>query len=148
MGFLSLVPGGIKIALLGLLVALAVGAYWRYSYVVGELEDTRNALAVTENTVSLLETENQRWAQAYEQALALAKETQEVQQEATAQMRKLNDVLSRHNLHALALAKPGLIERRVNDGTADIFSLFERATTPGGDTGSASEGDDPAPSTD
>lgn len=148
MGFLAtLIPGGWKIALLGLLVAAAAGFYWYHTVVVDQRDAALATVEAQRGTISLLEKENERWAKAYEQALQVAQEAQTVQKEASTQIRKLNDVLSRHNLHALALAKPGLIERRINSGTADVFSMFERATRPGASASGSAEGDSAAPST-
>ena len=49
--------------------------------------------------------------------------------EANEEVRRLDELYSNHDLRALALAKPGLIERRINSGTRRIFRLLEAATT-------------------
>jgi hypothetical protein len=41
------------------------------------------------------------------------------------EMNRYLDIFKRHNLNKLAIAKPGLIEKRVNDGTAKIFITIE-----------------------
>ncbi|ATS92228.1 hypothetical protein P9A53_gp45 [Xanthomonas phage vB_Xar_IVIA-DoCa6] len=51
-----------------------------------------------------------------------------VQRDAGETTRKLTDVLSKHDLGALARSKPGLIQSRVNAGTADAFRLLEQST--------------------
>ena len=63
-----------------------------------------------------------------------------VQRAATAETRRLNDVFAKHDLERLSLAKPGLVERVINDGTDRIFGLFEYET--GGDTNDASGSED------
>ena len=50
------------------------------------------------------------------------------QREAGAYSRVLKDVLSKHDLGALAKRKPGLIERRVNDGSDRALRLLEQST--------------------
>ena len=40
-------------------------------------------------------------------------------------MNKYLDIFRRHNLNQLAEAKPGLIETRINKGTADVFKSIE-----------------------
>lgn len=50
------------------------------------------------------------------------------QREAGAYSRELKDVLSKHDLGALAKRKPGLIERRVNDGSDRVIRLLEHST--------------------
>lgn len=42
----------------------------------------------------------------------------------------LEGLLSRHDLEFLALNRPGLIERRINDATDDVFSDLECLTDP------------------
>jgi len=41
------------------------------------------------------------------------------------EMSRYLDIFRRHNLNKLAIAKPGLIEKRVNDGTKKIFETIE-----------------------
>ena len=41
------------------------------------------------------------------------------------EMTRYLDIFKRHNLNKLAIAKPGLIEKRVNDGTKQIFITIE-----------------------
>lgn len=50
------------------------------------------------------------------------------QREAGETTRKLTDVLSKHDLGALARSKPGLIQTRINAGTVDAFRLLEQST--------------------
>jgi hypothetical protein len=41
------------------------------------------------------------------------------------EMNRYLDIFKRHNLNKLAIAKPGLIEKRVNDGTKKVFETIE-----------------------
>ena len=41
------------------------------------------------------------------------------------EMSRYLDIFRRHNLNKLALAKPGLIETRVNNGTKNVFDSIE-----------------------
>ena len=41
------------------------------------------------------------------------------------EMARYLDIFRRHNLTKLALARPGLIETRVNNGTKDVFDSIE-----------------------
>lgn len=56
-------------------------------------------------------------------------EMAEVGRQASSETRRLNNVFARHDMERLSLAKPGLIERRINRGTADVLGMFERETT-------------------
>jgi len=52
----------------------------------------------------------------------LQSRNQEIQQE----MNRYLDIFKRHNLSKLAAAKPGLIEKRVNNGTKEVFDGIEQ----------------------
>lgn len=94
------------------------------------------------------------WADAAKKQQALLDEYSRTQQDAVATMRRLNDVLAKHDLRALAAAKPSLVERRVNDGSAAALRLLRDATDVGrpqalgpsapGPSGPASAGTGPA----
>lgn len=54
-----------------------------------------------------------------------------VQERAAAETRRLNKLFAKHSLGRLALAKPGLVEARVNRGTARMLELLQCASQPG-----------------
>ena len=41
------------------------------------------------------------------------------------EMNQYLDIFRRHNLNQLAIAKPGMIEKTINDGTAQVFESIE-----------------------
>ena len=49
-------------------------------------------------------------------------------QEAESGLDEIRSKLSSHDLTKLVLAKPGLIETRINNGTSEAFRLFESDT--------------------
>ena len=52
-------------------------------------------------------------------------ELQSRNQEIQLEMNRYLDIFKRHNLSKLAAAKPGLIEKRVNNGTKEVFDGIE-----------------------
>lgn len=115
----------------GLFVAtVGSGAYFYYK----DTQDTIQRL--TSNLASYkiaLET-----AQA---SLNTVKEEMERQQEANGELQvnlqksearlgELRSKFSEHDLTKLAIAKPGLIERRINNGTEKVFDELEALTDP------------------
>ena len=69
-------------------------------------------------------------------AMTAMKESFELQGKSLQQMMQKNaqieeemnqylDIFRRHNLNQLAIAKPGMIEKRINDGTAQVFESIE-----------------------
>ena len=57
---------------------------------------------------------------------------------------QLNEKFRKHDLAKLAKAKPGLIERRINRGTANVLGMFVAATAPGDDHGGGAATDNAA----
>jgi hypothetical protein len=127
-----LMPSGIKMALLAALAVAIAGAYWHYTTVKGERDAAiaqvgalQVANEVQRSTIKDQEAAIENWAEAQARMQATLDALATAQVEANATARRLNNVLSKHDLHALSLAKPGLIERRINSGTADVLRMFE-----------------------
>ena len=107
--------------LIGLLVALGIFSYFLYS----------ENQTLTQNNYKLeIAVEEQKVA------MLAIKESYEKQGQSLMQMTAQNalieeeknkylDIFRRHNLNQLAEAKPGLIETRINKGTADVFKSIE-----------------------
>ena len=51
----------------------------------------------------------------------LASKNAQIEQE----MNSYLDIFRRHNLNQLAVAKPGMIEKRINDSTMQVFESIE-----------------------
>ena len=107
--------------LIGLLVALGIFSYFLYS---------ENQTLTANNYKLELAGEEQK------AAMTAMKESYEKQGQSLMQMTAQNalieeeknkylDIFRRHNLNQLAEAKPGLIETRINKGTADVFKSIE-----------------------
>ena len=110
--------------LIGLLVALGIFSYFLYS---------ENQTLTANNYKLELAVEEQK------AAMTAMKESYEKQGQSLMQMTAQNalieeeknkylDIFRRHNLNQLAEAKPGLIENRINKGTADVFESIENDT--------------------
>lgn len=68
------------------------------------------------------------WSKAMDGVQETMQEMADNQVEANEQSRRLNDVLGKHDLEALSLAKPGLIERTINRASADVFRMLNDET--------------------
>lgn len=126
---------GIKMLAAGVLLTAMAGAYWQYTSMKNERNTAMTqvgALNVANNvqdaTISALERVVGQWQAQAEQFQATLNAMAAAQVEANSPTRRLNNVLSKHDLERLSLAKPGLIERRINRGTADILRVFECAS--------------------
>jgi soluble P-type ATPase len=115
-------PYLILIVLVG---SMGSGAWFYY-------KDTQSTIATLRDNNSKLmiaaET-NQETINSMARDFALAQENmialQERAKEAEAYQDELSAKLRRHDLTALTLQKPGLIEKRVNNATAKIFEQLE-----------------------
>jgi hypothetical protein len=130
-----LTGGNLKIILLAFLAVAGGLFYWHYTVVVGE----RNAAltqvgalkisnSVQQQTISTFESALKDWKKR-EEAFKLTLDKMIIEQtKANEQTRRLNDVFAKHDLERLSIAKPVLVENRINSGTADVFRMFERST--------------------
>tara|TARA_R100001163_G_C5035620_1_gene174870 strand:+ start:322 stop:717 length:396 start_codon:yes stop_codon:yes gene_type:complete len=111
----------ILFGVIGVLVLLCSFLYWQNSNLSAlndafELRDAEQK-AVIENLQNDFELQTSSLL-----------ELQEKNQEIEAEMVRYLDIFKRHNLSKLAIAKPGLIETRVNNGTKDVFDSIEKDT--------------------
>lgn len=91
-----------------------------------------SALDQEKATVVELKKANQEWEAAARRTAEEFARLKEAADSARQEKERLDAIFGRHDLEALAKAKPGLIERRINDGSARIGRLLRCATTPGG----------------
>lgn len=110
---------------IGVILSMAVGGYFYYTTTQAKLEEQAQLIAAfevkhaeQEKTIEALQTNFKKQGEALN---ALTGKYNETQQE----MNRYLDIFSRHNLAKLAAAKPGLIEKRVNKGTSDVFKSIE-----------------------
>lgn len=142
LGFLSL--GKVRLALLiGAVVAIAAVIGWLAwdNYTLSAQRDSllqengaqRTAIEVQQQTIDDAVGAIEEWREQMTRLQGQLTELARVQQEATSETRRLNDVFARHDLARLARARPGLVERRVNSGTADALRMLEVASGGGSD---------------
>ena len=130
---------GLKIsgALAVMLLLSGVGFKLYYDRAQAQIEKLRADVVVLQENEKILEAEIKQ------QNLALIEQTEKAQQafvrinaldeknqQATTEITNLRKKFARHDLNYLSLRKPGLIEKIVNKGTADVLSEIENLTTP------------------
>lgn len=108
-----------------LIGSMGTGAWWFYKdtqSTIATLRDNNSKLLIAaETNQETINSMARDYAIAQENMLAL----QERAKEAEAYQDELSAKLRRHDLTALTLQKPGLIETRVNNATAKIFDELE-----------------------
>lgn len=110
---------------IGIILVLCGGGYFYYQDTQAELTELRSLNSAYELKFEEQEKAMEALQKDFEvqtQSLtALQVRSQEIQNE----MNRYLDIFKRHNLTKLAAAKPGLIEKRVNKGTKNVFDSIE-----------------------
>ena len=106
---------------MGLVLVLGIACYWLYN---ANQTLTANNIAL-EGAIAQQEEAMKDMKESYEKqgkALnQLSSRNAQIEQE----MNQYMDIFRRHNLNKLAIAKPGMIEKRANDATKAVFESIE-----------------------
>ena len=123
---------GFKLSLIlgGLLVATVAGSAWYIDYQADQITTLKGNQIV-------LETEIQKQNESIERYLEQQKNQQvqldQLESEKRAAMENVNRLrktFAKHDLDRLALAKPGLIQNRINKASARVMATLEEITNP------------------
>lgn len=107
--------------LMGLIVALGLGGWFLYNQnITLKNENTALNFAVEEQKKTIVAVK-----EAYETQGKALNNLSSRNAEIEGEMNRYLDIFRRHNLNQLAAAKPGLIEKRVNNGTKKVFDSIE-----------------------
>ena len=109
----------ILLGVIVVLISICGFLYWQNSSLASlnqafELRDQEQKL-----TIETLQND-------FEQQTKGLLDLQSINQEIQLEMNRYLDIFKRHNLSKLAAAKPGLIEKRVNNGTKEVFDSIEQ----------------------
>ena len=114
--------------IIGIVGAIGFGAKYYYDTTqnkIAVLQDSNAKLEIVaetnQNTINQLQEDNAKMNQ-------LSNELQKDLAEATKYKDELINKLQKHDLTRLSLKKPGLIEKRINNGTKKLFESFESLT--------------------
>jgi len=114
---------------LGLIGGVGYGAYYYY-------KDTQARIAVlTENSAKLEQATNTQ-KQTIDTLVEDAEKFRELNKELNTKLEAANEYknkligkLRKHDLAKLSLQKPGMVEKRINNGTKRLFKSFEELTS-------------------
>ena len=95
-----------------------------------ELQTAVNNQAVLEGAIAQQNEQMQAQLESQRQNQALISELSEANDFARQEVNQLRNTFARHDLNNLAIAKPGLIEKIVNKGTAKVNQQFVDLTNP------------------
>ena len=106
---------------IGIIIAMALGGYFLYQQNESlKIENLAFQVRDQEQTATIKAQQ-----ESFERQSSALNNMTARNAEIEGEMTRYLDIFKRHNLNKLAIAKPGLIEKRVNDGTAKIFITIE-----------------------
>ena len=107
--------------LIGIIIMMGLGGWFLYNQNT-TLKAVNQAYELRDQEQKLtIEAQQESFATQTSALNSLTARNAEIEGE----MSRYLDIFRRHNLNKLALAKPGLIETRVNSGTIDVFDSIE-----------------------
>ena len=120
----------ILIVVLGLVGGVVYGGYYYY-------KDTQARIQILTENSAKLEQATQTQKQTIDTLIADAEKFAKLNSELQLELVRASDYkneligkLRKHNLTRLSQQKPGIIEKRINNGTKKLFESFESITTP------------------
>jgi ABC-type transport system involved in cytochrome bd biosynthesis fused ATPase/permease subunit len=118
------------IIIVGIIGSAAYGAKYYYETTqntIAQLRENNTKLVVANETNQATINQMQADSQLLQETIG---QLNVDLQEATAYKDELISKLQRHDLSRLSLRKPGLIEKRINDGTSQVFDDLEELSRP------------------
>ena len=116
------------VVVVGLVGGVVYGGYYYYKYTQSRIQTlTENnakimaAKAAQDNTINTLIADREKFDE-------LNKELQTKLDKANDYKNTLIDKLRKHDLAKLSMKKPGLVEKRINNGTKKLFRSLESLT--------------------
>ena len=113
---------------LGIIGGVGYGAYYYY-------KDTQARIAILTENSAKLEIAATTQKNTIDTLMADAKKYAELNSELQKKLEKANDYkntligkLRKHNLAKLSMQKPGLVEKKINNGTKKLLESFESIT--------------------
>jgi len=114
----------------GLLLVSIAGSAWYIDRLLDEISTLKGNQLILETEISeqnkSIELYKENAVKSQQEITSLTKKNQESVKE----VNKLRDTFARHDLDELALAKPGMIQTRVNNGTKRVKEDLINLTKP------------------
>ena len=129
---------GLKVSGALALLLIFSGIYFKmyYDRTQAQLDKLRADIVTLEENEKILKKEIAEQNEAIQEQIRKAQEAydqinllNERNQQATTEINDLRQKFAKHDLNYLSLRKPGLIEKIVNKGTADVLSKLEDLTS-------------------
>ena len=124
MGFkLSLITGG-------LLVVTVAGSAWYIDYQADQINTLKGNQIVLETEIQKQNESIERYLEQQKNQQVQLDQLESEKRAAMEDVNRLRKTFAKHDLDKLALAKPGLIQNRINKASARVMATLEEITNP------------------
>ena len=123
---------GFKLSLIlgGLLVVTVAGSAWYIDYQADQITTLKGNQIVLETEIQKQNESIVRYLEQQKNQQVQLDQLESEKRAAMEDVNRLRKTFAKHDLDKLALAKPGLIENRINKASARVMATLEEITNP------------------
>ena len=120
----------LSIILAGLLVITVAGSAWYIDYQADQITTLKGNQIVLETEIQKQNESIVRYLEQQKNQQVQLDQLESEKRAAMEDVNRLRKTFANHDLDKLALAKPGLIENRINKASARVMATLEKITNP------------------
>ena len=123
---------GIKLSIIlgGLLVVTVAGSAWYIDYQADQITTLKGNQIVLETEIQKQNESIERYLEQQKNQQVQLDQLESEKRAAMEDVNRLRKTFAKHDLDKLALAKPGLIQNRINKASARVIATLEEITNP------------------
>ena len=123
---------GIKLSIIlaGLLVVTVAGSAWYIDYQADQITTLKGNQVVLETEIQKQNESIERYLEQQKNQQVQLDQLESEKRAAMEDVNRLRKTFAKHDLDKLALAKPGLIQNRINKASARVMATLEEITNP------------------
>ena len=123
---------GFKLSLIlgGLLVVTVAGSAWYIDYQADQITTLKGNQIVLETEIQKQNESIERYLEQQKNQQVQLDQLESEKRAAMEDVNKLRKTFAKHDLDRLALAKPGLIQNKINKASARVMATLEEITNP------------------
>ena len=123
---------GIKLSIIlgGLLVVTVAGSAWYIDYQADQITTLKGNQIVLETEIQKQNESIERYLEQQKNQQVQLDQLESEKRAAMEDVNRLRKTFAKHDLDKLALAKPGLIQNRINKASARVMATLEEITNP------------------
>ena len=120
----------LSIILAGLFVITVAGSAWYIDYQADQITTLKGNQIVLETEIQKQNESIERYLEQQKNQQVQLDQLESEKRAAMEDVNRLRKTFAKHDLDKLALAKPGLIENRINKASARVMATLEKITNP------------------